>query len=235
VFFMTDNLVSYYIINGGSSRVLSLHELVMEIKALELELGFHLEVVHVPGTLMIDQGTDGLSRGLWLAQERHPDGINQRLFNNVPATEGLLKWAMAEAGFAGHPFEYEDFLTTFSMSTISHRFTVWTPVPEGARQVIVSFLQRWVQSAQDTGAIFLVPRILQREWGRVCRYVEEIGVYQASKLPLGARFHSDLPFVLLCIRPHTLTLCKYSRMEPFAIPKGGQWHKEQADEVRRLS
>jgi hypothetical protein len=29
----------------------------------------HLEVIHVPGKLMIHQGTDGLSRGLWMTPE----------------------------------------------------------------------------------------------------------------------------------------------------------------------
>ena len=77
VFYVTDNLVSYYVINSGSSREPSLHQLAREIKELAFELGCHLEVVHAPGTLMIEQGTDGQSRGLWLAQERRPTGINQ--------------------------------------------------------------------------------------------------------------------------------------------------------------
>ena len=32
---------------------------------MELELGCSLQVVHVPGIVMIGQGTDGLSRGVW--------------------------------------------------------------------------------------------------------------------------------------------------------------------------
>jgi hypothetical protein len=67
---MTDNLVSYYIVNQGSSWSEALHALVMEIKAICETLSCVLEVVHVPGRLMIEQGTDGLSRGLWLAPER---------------------------------------------------------------------------------------------------------------------------------------------------------------------
>ena len=89
VFFLTDNLVSYYIINGGSSRSPGLHALVQDIKAACLDLGCQLEVVHVPGKLMIIQGTDGLSRGLWLAPERRPEGINQTLFEPVPYKDAL--------------------------------------------------------------------------------------------------------------------------------------------------
>jgi hypothetical protein len=70
VFYMTDNLVSCYIINQGSSRSPGLQQLVSEIKELCLKLECQLEVVHVPGTLMIVQGTNGQSRGLWMAPER---------------------------------------------------------------------------------------------------------------------------------------------------------------------
>ena len=53
VFYFTDNLVSYYIVAGGSSRSPELQRLVLRIKELEQELGCHFEVVHVPGTMMI--------------------------------------------------------------------------------------------------------------------------------------------------------------------------------------
>ena len=234
VFYMTDNLVSYYVINNGSSREFKLHGLVMEIKALELELGFHLEVVHVPGTLMIDQGTDGLSRGLWLAPERRPADVNQRLFDAVPLSPALTSWAMAMVGHAYQPCTSRDYLTTLSMREVAHQFSVWAPLPEGARQVIVSFLQMWVQSPGDTAGLFLVPRILQRKWGRICRYVEEIGVFHSAQLPDDCCFEGTLPFVLLFIGPHSHSLRLYPRLEPFAIPPGQRWHKEQADEVRGL-
>jgi hypothetical protein len=40
--------------------------LIWEIKRLELELGIQLQVVHVPGVVMVQQGSDGLSRGVWV-------------------------------------------------------------------------------------------------------------------------------------------------------------------------
>ena len=40
-----------------------LHRLIKEIHLLELELECCLQVIHVPGLIMIDQGTDGLIRG----------------------------------------------------------------------------------------------------------------------------------------------------------------------------
>ncbi|CAJ1966080.1 unnamed protein product [Cylindrotheca closterium] len=40
--------------------------LIGEIRLLELELDCMLQVVHVPGLVLISQGTDGLSRGVWM-------------------------------------------------------------------------------------------------------------------------------------------------------------------------
>jgi hypothetical protein len=54
----TSNEVTYNICNNGSSKNLSL-------KALELSVGCRLEIIHVPGTTMITQRIEGLSRGIW--------------------------------------------------------------------------------------------------------------------------------------------------------------------------
>jgi len=55
---------------GGSSSKL-LHELVLRLRKAEMKYGFTLHVVHVAGTRMISQGTDGLSRGILL------EGVNR--------------------------------------------------------------------------------------------------------------------------------------------------------------
>jgi hypothetical protein len=65
--YFTDNDVTYNIVRRGSSTSVELHLKVQVIKTLELALGCCLEVIHVPGTSMIDQGTDGLSRGIWIS------------------------------------------------------------------------------------------------------------------------------------------------------------------------
>ena len=50
---------------GGSSSKL-LHDLVLRLRKIELEYDLTLHVVHVAGTGMIAQGTDSLSRGIFL-------------------------------------------------------------------------------------------------------------------------------------------------------------------------
>ena len=67
VFYFTDNSAVYWIASSGSSASEPLHALIESIRIYELRLGCHLQVVHVPGLLMIRQGTDGLSRGIWMS------------------------------------------------------------------------------------------------------------------------------------------------------------------------
>jgi hypothetical protein len=234
VFYMTDNLVSYYVINSGSSRTPGLLQLALEIKELCLELGCQVEVVHVPGTVMILQGTDGQSRGLWMAPERRIEGINQELFNPISYSPKLGEWALEELDLPPQPLLHLSFQDPQANSNIRGRLTIWTPPPECGRQVISTFLQSWVQSPRDTSGIFIIPRIMQRQWGRVAKYVQERGVYHAGLLPDPYRFQAHLPFVLLYVPPHT-PIMRRDRMElpAPAQPKG--WHKHQAEQVRGLS
>jgi hypothetical protein len=70
LFYFTDNMVTYYIVHNGSSRNTELHKLIRRIKLLELRSHCRIEVIHVPGVVMITQGTDGLSRGAWTSSAR---------------------------------------------------------------------------------------------------------------------------------------------------------------------
>lgn len=184
---------------------------------------------------MIEQGTDGLSRGLWLAPERRVGGINQHLFDAVPYTEALGKWVRETLELPPHQsLDHRDFTCPGSFENIYRRVTIWTPPPECARQVLAGYLRKWVQDPEHTHGIFLIPRILQRQWGRVARYVVEVGIYLTGSLPIYCRFHSHLPFVLLHIPPHRLTL-RRDRMELPSRSQPQGWHKYQAETVRGLS
>lgn len=62
----TDNSTAESCFCRGSSSSQLLHELVLRLRRLEMEHSLNLQIVHVAGTRMIEQGTDGLSRGLLL-------------------------------------------------------------------------------------------------------------------------------------------------------------------------
>jgi hypothetical protein len=62
----TDNSTAESCVQKGGSSSPLLHELVLRLQKAELDQDFNLFVVHVAGTRMIAQGTDGLSRGSFL-------------------------------------------------------------------------------------------------------------------------------------------------------------------------
>jgi hypothetical protein len=63
IWIFTDNSVSERAFHKGSSKSPLLHELCVRLRKLELEFGVFVRVIWVAGTRMIEQGTDGLSRG----------------------------------------------------------------------------------------------------------------------------------------------------------------------------
>ena len=67
VFYFIDNTVNYYTGASGSSPKPPLHSLISQIQLLEIELDLHFIIIHIPGVVMIQQGTDGLSQGIWMS------------------------------------------------------------------------------------------------------------------------------------------------------------------------
>lgn len=60
----TDNSTAVGCTWKGSSTLRLLSKLVVRLWKLEMDAGLKLRIVHVSGTRMIEQGTDGLSRGM---------------------------------------------------------------------------------------------------------------------------------------------------------------------------
>jgi len=63
VFLFTDNSVAEGAFYKGTSSSRKLFELVLRLRLLEMTAGFKVHIIHVAGSRMIQQGTDGLSRG----------------------------------------------------------------------------------------------------------------------------------------------------------------------------
>jgi hypothetical protein len=71
---------------GGSSSEL-LHELVLQLRKIELDHGFTLHMVHISGMHMIAQGTNGLSRGLFLEGVM----VGRNMLSYVNLAKGAIK------------------------------------------------------------------------------------------------------------------------------------------------
>jgi hypothetical protein len=74
LFVFTDNFVTESVFYKGSAKSYHLHGLVERMRFLQLHGGLFIHVIWIAGTRMIEQGTDGLSRGT-LTQESFRENI----------------------------------------------------------------------------------------------------------------------------------------------------------------
>jgi hypothetical protein len=166
---------------------------VEDIKLLEIELEIVLEVIHVPGTTIITEGTDGLSRGIWCTPlHQRPDRhlLLAEIFAPVPFTRDVGDWAVLEAGFdPGVHWEHRSWELEWRAEDCFDRLTVWAPPPEVAPQLIYDMLQIYVEKPLSTGMLFLIPRVLQRRWSRLICCVLEVGVYPRALVPVSHNSH----------------------------------------------
>ena len=155
---------------------------VKKIKLLELELQCFLQVIHVPGTIMIQQGTDGLSRGVDMQAlgSHRSDSLISLLWRTSSPTPNLLQWALSSIPPCYSSNTSWMFQTDFSDwggSLILNKSVFWCLSPSFNRQAILQALSIWVESPTSCGHIFLVPRILERDFGRLSKFVIYNGQY----------------------------------------------------------
>jgi hypothetical protein len=130
-FNFTDSSTVYFSVSKGSSTSKSLHDMVVKIKQLEIEMRCHLEVVHVPGTTIITERTDVVSRGIWISP-LHPRPTQERLlaeiFAPVPSSPDLQQWAVNQAGFGpGYVCHHQKWNDPWEARAVFDRLTIWYP------------------------------------------------------------------------------------------------------------
>jgi hypothetical protein len=184
-FYFTDNMATYYAVSKGSSKSARLHAMVVQIKRLEILLGCHLEVIHVPGTTIITEGTDDLSRGIWLSPLRSrpkQQAILAEIFAPLPHSPDVTAWAVNQVGYWDIPCHYRSWNCWWDPTECFDRLTLWCPPPEVAPHLLYFLLQCYVERPLSTAMLVVLPRTLQRKWSRPSRHVVEIGVYQRAEV-----------------------------------------------------
>lgn len=238
VFYFTDNIVTYWIAQAGTSPAVNLHALISDIRRLELELGIMLQVVHVPGVVMIDQGSDSLSRGVWVTPY-------QSLRDQRQLTAAVFAPLTADLHLIEHCINVYQLPTCYRIqpwhdewigSLLLDTFTVWFPPPELARQAINFTLSTWVQRPRTTAALFFVPRVVPAFWFGLSRHIKEIALLQPRDFALVEQPALPIPIVVLYIAPHVPQLKPPSndRMDLSSQPRNIKWHRKQAELLRRL-
>mmetsp|Transcript_18233 Transcript_18233/g.45137 ORF Transcript_18233/g.45137 Transcript_18233/m.45137 type:complete len:1296 (-) Transcript_18233:2196-6083(-) len=166
LFIFTDNTTAESTFWKGSSSDQALSSVVLEMRKLEMEYDLTLHVIHVSGSRMIKQGTDGLSRA------DHSNGVmnGEKMSRHVP---------LNLSAFDRSPQlkqRFDSYFPTLKLKLMKprdwfdeyHRFGnfVWTP-PPAAAEAVVDLLNKARHKRPESMHIVLVPRLMTGRWRRM--------------------------------------------------------------------
>jgi hypothetical protein len=156
--------------------------------------------------------------------------------SSLPFNAILGAWALRQAGFLpSTTYRHISDSADWSWEHIGNQVTIWNPAPELAHQAITTFLDLWVENSSTTAAIFLIPQILQRDWGFLCKHVVKLEVFDPRELPWGCRTSSLITFCLLVVPRYIRSLPVADRMDVRTFTtKFERWCADQASAVRGL-
>lgn len=202
LFYFTDNQVTYDISHSSSSPIPELMKLITNIRLLELKLGCHLEVIHVPGVVLIDQGSDGFSRGLIPSSLATTSAYNPMslLFRAALPSIELLSVCLHVLNLPQNPYiwKFWDAFHSWTPQALLHSSNFWTVPSNLARQAILSATYGFCETPLSSQHIFVIPRLQLRQFHRINRYYHVYGPFW--DLPVG--FTPLVPFVIIYLPPH---------------------------------
>jgi hypothetical protein len=236
VFYFSDNSPTYWISSSGSSASPALHRLIEDIRLLELELTCTLQVIHVPGLLMIDQGTDGLSQGIWMSalqglQDSHE--LTEAVFDPLCFDSPMVDSYVSRFRLANE-YTYCDWNSVWDARDYFHKLTVWFPPPEIARQIITFMLESWSECPLTTSSLFFVPRTVPTFWWGLSRHLVELPSIYPHLTPLRYQPRLPIPIVVLYLPPHEGSLPTKDRLARPPLAANAFWHRQQAALMRGL-
>ena len=183
IFVFTDNTTAESIAQKGSSTSPLLFELIVRLYKLPMKYSCSVQIIHVAGTRMIKQGTDGLSRGDLL------EGVlkGKTMLSFVPLHLGAndvdsnlktwvnswacklgnqcVEWLEAEDWYCrGHDIQgFRKNIDDRTIPSYQQGTFVWSPPPAAAR-IALEELRQARHKRQNSAHVFLVPTLMTPEW-----------------------------------------------------------------------
>ena len=151
----------------------------------------------------------------------------------------LLTWSQEKINKVWGSHKDWIFQTDFSdwaRSKILGHNCLWCVSPGFAKQAMLQSLYAWVECPTKCGHIFVIPRILQREYGRISKFV----LFQGQHTDLPLPFKPLVPFLLFYIPPFDRHL-EYSdnrdkeRMDTTSHNPIPTWIQKDIDKLQRMS
>jgi hypothetical protein len=196
----TDNSTAESCFSRGSSTSRLLHELVLRLRKLEMEMDLKLFLVHVAGTRMIAQGTDGLSRGMMCegvmagrdmldyvdiassSMSRHPaiaDFIRAVTGIDSLAPLSVDDWFVGGHGIVGGT---RDKHRVWLPSHAPNGQVYWWDPPPVIADIALEEAMTSRHKRSDATHIFTLPRLFSPAWSRMFHKFADFIV----KLPAGS-------------------------------------------------
>ena len=180
LFLCTDNIVSERAFYKGNSKSRKLFDLIVRLRKFQLYSHCKVHVLHVAGTRMIEQGTDGLSRGsvfegtLGSKQDfLKVLPLDKTVFDRAPLPkEWLFKWLpdTAEILKPEDWFEKGQDVHGWKKSienkwapVIKHGIYIWCPPPAAAYKAMEQ-LRTARHKRLKSIHVFLCPRLFTSQW-----------------------------------------------------------------------
>ena len=185
MFLFTDNSTAESAFYKGSSSSKKLHALVLRLHKLTIEHSMLLHLVHVSGTRMIAQGTDGCSRGVLMEGVMAGNDMLSYVDLDKTAVERsptLLPWIRSWCGHAdikpltpaewfqeghgiigGHKDKHGVWIPDHEPSNRMH---LWAPPPAVADAMLEELLKAR-HKRTDTYHIIVIPRLMAPRWRRL--------------------------------------------------------------------
>jgi len=184
----TDDYTLESCFHKGNSSSELLHELVLRLRKIELDHCFILHGVHVSGTRMIAQGTDGLSRGSFLEgvmtgkdMLAYVDLAKGTIERQPTLVDYVQSWVKKALRWEARILQVEEWFQeghgVLGGSKNSHgvwipnhepngRVYLWNPPPVIA-DVALEECMKAVHKRTDAFHIFLIPRLYSPAWLRI--------------------------------------------------------------------
>ena len=183
IFIFTDNMVSEAFAARGSSKRKILYELVVRVYKLEMHYKCRIQFIHVAGSRMIAQGSDGLSRGDMYEGVMRGESMLSHVplhLNAVERSPALLNWIVPWASKFGN--EWRTSLQPGGLSAAMISMAVdQTRMEFGCRNTEAALwcgrrllglldesLRSFDSQAQEAEIVpcFVCPRLMWDEWRR---------------------------------------------------------------------
>jgi hypothetical protein len=201
VWIFTDNFTAESVFYKGHSSSFRLNELALRLRKLEMNGDIKLNMVHIPGTRMIAQGTDGLSRGDLTEGVMHGRSMLDFIPLNRSALEhqpSLLHWIRQwlpssdlhvlgpedwfEKGHSILGGALDPITRAWMPEEMGDAWLLWHPPPPIAAEALEEMdssrhKRKWLNH------IFVAPRLMTFSWRKRLNKISDL----VFEIPPGAR------------------------------------------------